>query len=175
VCRRERGRVTLFATQTLLPISVWIYGARRWEGCRMCWRGGQPGVIELLRHAYIESAVILWWMRKWQEGMCPGEAAGVACHTEGLPEFLLSLQKNQTGETGLLTVARFLNMRKIIYLDVCFVKRDKSFVQRICQCVKKHRHTRQGVNTHSTRYGRYEINSFSIRHLQPLQVSAASF
>jgi hypothetical protein len=48
-------------------------------------RGGQPGVIELLRHGYIESAVILRWMRKWQEGMCPREVAGVACDTEGLP------------------------------------------------------------------------------------------
>ena len=56
-----------------------------WEGCRMCWGGGQPGVIELLRHGYIESAVILRWMRKWQEGMCPRKAAGVVCDMEGLP------------------------------------------------------------------------------------------
>jgi hypothetical protein len=56
-----------------------------WEGCRMCWGDGQPGVIELLRHSYMESAVILRRMRKWQEGMCPREAAGVACDTEGLP------------------------------------------------------------------------------------------
>jgi hypothetical protein len=50
----------------------------------MCLRGGQPGVIELLLHGYIQSAMILWWMREWQEGMCLREAAGVACDIEGL-------------------------------------------------------------------------------------------
>ena len=46
--------------------------------------------------------MILRWMRKWQEGMCLREAAGVACDIEGLPYFLVSLQKNRTAEAGLL-------------------------------------------------------------------------
>lgn len=47
-------------------------------------RGGQPGVIELPRHGYTESAVILRYVRL-QEGMCLRNGAGVACDTEGLP------------------------------------------------------------------------------------------